>query len=184
MATDRSAVSARATGGGSDGLRKLRDALAQAVKARTAGGIDGLSAHFGEDYEHSDDPEAVAYLTTGGQFRFLAFAFEPWRMWDLHVGIVPIDERLLSVGFHISERAAPVLMPELERLGAEIGAAVRHQEAAVEYQANLPPIEVDAVSLDRLADTVSELCRKYAPVARNSRCPAEMRSDVRRKGRS
>jgi hypothetical protein len=162
-----------------DGFRSLRDALAQAVKARTAGSIPGLSAHFGEDYEHSADPEAVAYLTTGGQFRFLAFAFAPWRMWDLHVGVVPIDERLLSVGFHISERAAPVLLTELERLGAEIGAAAQHQKAAVEYQANLPPIAVEAVSLDRLADTVSELCQKYAQVAGKFACPAEMRAAAR-----
>lgn len=179
MGTDRGAVSPRATESGNDGFRNLRNALAQAVKARTEGGIPGLSAHFGEDYERSADPEAIAYLTTGGQFRFLAFGFAPWRMWDLHVGVVPIDERLLSVGFHISERAAPVMMAELERLGAEIGAVVRHQKAAVEYQANLPPIAVDAVSLDRLADTVSELCRKYAQAAGKLACPAEMRADVR-----
>jgi hypothetical protein len=179
MGNQTGAASSRALEGGGEGFRKLRDALAIAVKARTAGGIEGLSAHFGEDYEHSDDPEAVAYLTTGGQFRFLAFAFAPWRMWDLHVGIVPIDERLLSVGLHISERAAPVAMKELERLGAEIGAAVKHQPAAVEYQANLPPIAVDSVSLDRLADTVSELCRKYARVAGRLSCPAEMRADAR-----
>lgn len=178
MGTDRGAVSPGATESGNDGFRELRNALAQAVKTRTQGGIHGLSAHFGEDYEHSSDPEAVAYLTTGGQFRFLAFGFAPWRMWDLHVGVVPIDERLLSVGFHISERAAPVMMAELERLGAEIGAVVRHQRAAVEYQANLPPIAVDAMSLDPLADTVSELCRRYAQVAGKLACPAEMRADV------
>ena len=100
-------------------------------------------------------------------------------MWDLHVGIVPIDERLLSVGFHISERAAPVVMPDLERLGAGIGAPVRHAEAAIEYQANLPPIAVEAVSLDRLADTVSELCRQYARLAGQLECPAQMRADAR-----
>jgi hypothetical protein len=175
MATDRGAAPLPAESA-NDGFRKLRDALAREVKARTDGGVRGLSAHFGEDYEHSADPEAVAYLTTGGQFRFLAFAFAPWRMWDLHVGVVPIDERLLSVGFHVSERAAPVVMPELERLGAEIGATVKHQEAAVEYQANLPPIVVDAVSVERLADTVSELCRKYARVADKVACPPEMRA--------
>ncbi len=161
--------------GGNDGFRKLRGELAQAVKAR-AEGIQGLSAHFGEDYEKSTDPEAVAYLTTGGQFRFLAFGFSPWRMWDLHVGVVPLDERMLSVGFHISERAAPIVLAELERLGAEIGAPVRHQKEAIEYQANLPPIAVDAVSVDRLADTVSGLCLKYAQVAGKVACPPEMRA--------
>ena len=160
-------------------MRKLRDQLAQQVKARTAARISGLSAHFGEDYEHGSDPEAVAYSTTGGHFRWLAFGFAPWRMWDLHVGVVAIDERQLSVGFHISERAASVVMPELERLAAEIGAVVRHQEAAVEYQANLPPIDVEGVTIDRLADTVSDLCRKYAQVAAKVPCPAEMRADAR-----
>jgi hypothetical protein len=176
MGTNQSAVSPRATGKANDGFRKLRDALANAVKARTAASIPGISAHFGEDYEQSSDPEAVAYLTTGGHFRWLAFGFAPWRMWDLHLGVVAIDERLLSVGFHISERAAPFLLAELERLGAENGAPVQHQKAAVEYQANLPPIAVDAVSVDQLADTVSELCRKYAQVASKVACPAEMRA--------
>ena len=162
-----------------DGFRNLRDALAQKVKARTAGDVQGLSAHFGEDYEHGTDPEAVAYSTTGGHFRWVAFAFAPWRMWDLHVGVVAIDERQLSVGFHASERAAPVVMKELERLGAEYGAPVKHQVAAVEYQANLPPIAVDETSVDRIADTVSELCRKYAGVAGKLPCPPELRADAR-----
>ena len=51
MAPDRQAVSPRAAERPDDGLRTLRDALAQAVKARTAQAIPGLSAHFGEDYE-------------------------------------------------------------------------------------------------------------------------------------
>lgn len=169
----------RGAEGANDGLRALRDALARSVKARTRERIPGLSAHFGEDYEHGSDPEAVAYATTGGHFRWVAFAFEPWRMWDLHVGVVAIDERQLSVGFHASERAASVVMPELERLGAEIGAPVRHQAAAVEYQANLPPIDVNRVSVDQLADTVSELCMKYAKVAAKVPCPAQMRAAVR-----
>ena len=175
MGTDRGAVSPRAAEGG-DGLRKLREALAPAVKARTARDIPGLSAHFGEDYERSEDPEAVAYATTGGHFRWVAFGFAPWRMWDLHLGVVAVDERRLSMGFHISERAAPMLLAELERLAGEIGAVVQHQEAAVEYQANLPPIGVDTMSVESLADTVSELCRKYARVAARVACPAEMRA--------
>ena len=175
MGTDRGVVSAM----GNDGLRQLRKALAEAVKIRTEKDVNGLSAHFGEDYEHGTDPEAVAYQKTGGHFRWVAFAFAPWRMWDLHVGVVAIDEHQLSVGFHVSERAAAVLMPDLERLAKEIGAVVRHQEAAVEYQANLAPIAVDAISLGRLADTVSELCRKYARVAGKRACPAEMCADAR-----
>ena len=179
MGSDRGAASPRAAGSRDDGLRALRDALAQAVEARTAGRIPGLSAHFGEDYEHGSDPEAVAYSTTGGHFHWVAFAFAPWRMWDLHVGVVAIDEHRLSVGFHVSERAAPVVRPELERLAGEIGAPVRHAQAAVEYQANLPPIDADRVSIDQLADTVSELCGKYARVAGKLACPPEMRAGAR-----
>lgn len=165
--------------GDDDGLQKLRHSIAEAVMSRVTREIPGLSSHFGEDYEKTDDPEAIAYLTSGGQFGFLAFAFKPWRMWDLHVGVVPVDKRRLSLGFHISERAAPAMMESLERLGAEIGAKVQHQKAAVEYQANFPPVAVDAVSLDSIVDTITGLCRKYAPVAATIACPAEMRDDVR-----
>ena len=168
-------VGERANGG----LRKLRDELARAVMARMAGRVQGVSAHFGEDYQHGSDPEAVAYQTTGGHFRWLAFGFAPWRMWDLHVGVVEVDDASLSVGFHISERAAKVVMPELERVAAEIGAAVQHQKAAVEYQANLPPIAVNQVSVDELVDTVAGLCAKYAKVAGKVPCPPEMRAAPR-----
>ena len=173
MGSDRG--TSRRGGDANDGLRTLREELARAVQARAKGRIEGLSAHFGEDYEHGTDPEAVAYQTTGGHFRWVAFGFAPWRMWDLHLGCVAIDDRQLSVGFHISERAAPFMGAELERLGAAIGATVQHQKAAVEYQANLPPIAVDAMPLERLADTVLELCDKYARAARKVECPPEMR---------
>ena len=175
MGSDRG-TPARGSASAENGLLALRKALAQAVKARAAGRIQGMSAHFGEDYEHGSDPEAVAYQTTGGHFHWVAFAFAPWRMWDLHLGCVAVDPRHLSVGFHISERAAPFMKAELERLGAEIGAAVQHQKAAVEYQANLPPIAVDGVSIDELADEVTGLCRKFAQAAGKVPCPAEMRA--------
>lgn len=161
-----------------DGLRRLRHAIAETVLARTNSEIRGLSTHFGEHYEKTDDPEAIVYRSTGATFRWLAFAFSPWRMWDLHVGVVPAGQRRLSVGFHISERAAPSVLDDLKRLGAEIGAPVRHQELAVEYQANLPLIDVDAVPLETLVDTVAQLCRKYAPVAARVTCPPEMRDDM------
>lgn len=158
-----------------DGLLQLRQSIARSVMARVKDEIPGLSSHFGEEYEKGDDPEAVFYRSSGASFRWVAFAFSPWRMWDLHVGVVPIDGGRLSVGFHISERASPALLEHLKRLGDEIDAPVRHQKAAVEYQANLPPIDVDAVPLETLVDTVAGLCRKYAPVAASVRCPAGMR---------
>jgi hypothetical protein len=163
---------------GDDGLRQLRHSIAESVMARMKNEIPGLSPHFGEYYEKTDDPEAIAYRSSGATFRWLAFAFSPWRMWDLHVGVVPADRRRLSVGFHISERASPSLLDDLKRLGADIDAPVQHQKIAVEYQANLPLIDADAVSLETLVDTVAELCRKYAPVAASVRCPAEMRDDA------
>jgi hypothetical protein len=165
-------------GADDDGLRQLRHSIAESVMARMKNEIPGLSPHFGEHYEKTDDPEAIVYRSSGATFRWLAFAFSPWRMWDLHVGVVPIDCGRLSVGFHISERARPSLMDDLKRLGADIGAPALHQKAAVEYQANLPPIDVGAVSVETLVDTVAQLCRKYAPVAASVRCPAEMRDDA------
>jgi len=158
-----------------DGLLDARHAIADAVMSRVGAEIPGLSPHFGEAYERSDDPEAVLYHKTGGQFRFLAFAFSPWRMWDLHVGVVPIDAQRLSVGFHISERAGSVLLEDLGRLGAGIGAAVQHREDAVEYQANLPPVVVSETSTESLAGVIADLCRRYAPVAAAIECPREMR---------
>lgn len=177
--TSETAVAHAGNTGDDDSLRQLRHSLAETVMTRMQGEIPGLSPHFGEHYETTDDPEAVFYRTSGGTFRWLAFAFSPWRMWDLHVGVVAIDRRRLSVGFHISERASSNLMADLTRLGAAINAPVQHQKAAVEYQANLPPIDVEAVSIETMVDAIADLCRKYAPVAAAVRCPAEMRDDVR-----
>jgi hypothetical protein len=162
-----------------DGLRQLRHSIAASVMSRMKSEIPGLSPHFGEDHETTDEPEVIVYRSSGASFRWLAFAFSPWRMWDLHVGVVTADRRRLSVGFHISERASPCLLDDLNRLGADIGAPVQHQKVAIEYQANLPLVDVDAVSLDTLVDTVAQLCRKYAPVAASVRCPAEMRDGAR-----
>lgn len=180
MSSISESASARAgtSGADDDGLRELRHSIAESVVARLKTEIPGLSPHFGEHYEKTDDPEVIVYRSSGASFRWLAFAFSPWRMWDLHVGVVPADRNRLSVGFHISERASPILLPELKRLGADIGAPVQHQKVAVEYQANLPPIDVDVVSLETLVGTVARLCRSYAPVAARVRCPAEMRDDA------
>jgi hypothetical protein len=161
-----------------DGLRRLRHSIAEAVMARIKDEIPGLSPHLGEDHATTDEPEVVVYRSSGASFRWLAFAFSPWRMWDLHVGVVAAERRRLSIGFHISERARACLLDDLNRLAAAIGAQVQHQKIAIEYQANLPLIDVDAVSLDTLVDTVAQLCRKYAPVAASVRCPAEMRDDA------
>jgi len=170
------AASARAAVPGADdeGLLRLRRAIGDRVMARMKDEIPGLSAHFGEDCEKSDDPEARIYRSSGASFRWLAFAFSPWRMWDLHVGVVVADERHLSIGFHASERAGEVLLPDLERLGRSVGAPVRHQKEAIEYQANLPLYDVDAVPLETLVGTIERLCREYAPVAAKVRCPAGM----------
>jgi hypothetical protein len=161
-----------------DGLLQLRRAIARSVNARMKSEIPGMSAHFGEDYEDAEDPEAKLYRASGASFRWVAFAFSPWRMWDLHVGVVPTDDGRLSVGFHISERASAALLDDLKRLGAEVDAPVKHQKAAIEYQANLPLIDVDAVPLDAVVDTVAQLCRKYAAVAARVPCPAGMREST------
>lgn len=167
--------SAGGSGGERDGLRELRQMIAASIMARLKGEIPGLSPHLGEHYESADDPEVQVYRSSGASFRWLAFAFSPWRMWDLHVGVVSSEHRRLSIGFHISERASTCLMSDLKRLGAGIDARVLHQPVAVEYQANLPPIDVDDVPIDTILETVAGLCRSYAKVAGAVHCPAEMR---------
>ena len=169
--TDRTTAHGGTDDACSEGFRQIRHSLAASVIARLKDEIPGLSPHFGEHYAETDDPEVIVYHGTGGAFRFLAFAFSPWRMWDLHVGVVPIDDQKLSIGFHISERAATAMFAELEKLGAGIGATARHQQAAVEYQANLPPFEVRDVALPVLVDTVADLCRRYAAVVARVSCP-------------
>src|SRR6185437_13498219 len=95
MSSISETASARAGGvrADDDGLRQLRQSIAEAVMARMRDEIPGLSAHFGEHYEKTDVTEAVVYRSSGATFRWLAFAFSPWRMWDLHVGVVPADRR-------------------------------------------------------------------------------------------
>jgi hypothetical protein len=156
-----------------DATRSFRRRLAQAVMSRLKSEIPGISAHFGEDYEFTDEPEVQVYRRTGGHFRWLAFAFSPWRMWDLHVGVVATEDRL-SLGFHVSERAEAVLRAELERLAKDLGTSVVHQKTAVEYQANLPAVAVEEANLDAICSKIVELCRSLAPVARRVACPPHM----------
>jgi hypothetical protein len=158
-----------------DGLYQLRQRIAAAVIARLRPDIPGISSHFGERCVGTDEPEVLVYRHTGGQFRFLAFAFSPWRMWDLHVGIVPQGDRHLSAGFHISERAAPILMPALRGVALTIGVTVQHQPAAVEYQANLPVLAIDEVPVEDIVYKTSDLCRQVARVGALTVSPEAMR---------
>jgi hypothetical protein len=160
----------------SHGMRGLRHRIADKVLAELAPKIGGLSAHFGESYEHTDEPEAVVYRTTGGTFRFLAIACAPWRMWDLHVGIVPLDETTLSIGFHISERAAPLLRERLESFARKNGLRVDHSPRAVEFQANLPSLDPTRDSLEAMVKQAIDVCRELAPAATGVDCPAPMRA--------
>lgn len=160
----------------SHGMRGLRHRIADKVLAELAPKIGGLSAHFGESYEHTDEPEAAVYRTTGGTFRFLAIACAPWRMWDLHVGIVPLDETTLSIGFHISERAAPLLRERLESFARKNGLRVDHSPRAVEFQANLPSLDPTRDSLEAMVKQAIDVCRELAPAATGVDCPAPMRA--------
>jgi hypothetical protein len=154
---------------------RLRRRLARLVTARLKARIPGISAHVGEDCAKGNDPEAVTYRRTGAHFRWVAFAFAPWRMWDLHVGVVAVDERSLSVGFHVSERAAKLLLPRLRRLGSTIGAKARHMPQAFEYQANLPMITVARTTPAALAGTIARLCPPMAKLAKAVAPPPAMR---------
>ena len=157
------------------GLRGFRHKLASMVLDRLKDEIPGLSAHFGEDYEQAADSEAALYRQIGGSFRFLAFAFAPWRMWDLHIGNLPVDGSSLSTGYHISDRAAPLLLEKLRELAALRQVEVIHQPKAVEFQANLPPLTALPGTVDSVADVVCELCRQMAKMAASVPCPAEMK---------
>jgi hypothetical protein len=156
--------------------KALRRRLGRLVTERLATTVPGLSAHVGEDYVRSNDPEAAIYRQSGAHFRWVAFAFAPWRMWDLHVGVVAVDARSLSVGFHVSERAGKAFLPALRKLGAAIGAQAEHKPLAVEYQANLPPTAVAETDVESLADTIMDLCRRMAPAARKIKPPPAMRA--------
>ena len=152
-----------------------RRRLADAVLARLQGRIHGISANFGEDFENSDEPEAQAYRKTGGKFRWVAFGFAPWRFWDLHVGVVQTDDEKHSIGFHISERAASALMPELERLALRIGSPVIHQKMAVEYQANARALATDERDFERAVNLAMDLCRDFSRVAARVAVPPGFR---------
>ncbi len=175
-AAPRTPVRSRAKAMGLTNDERLRRRLARLVTARLKARIPGISAHVGEDCATSDDPEAVTYRRTGAHFRWVAFAFSPWRMWDLHVGVVAIDERALSVGLHVSERAAKLLLRRLKRLGAIVGAKAEHMPRAIEYQANLPRIDVTGTTLPALAGTIVRLCPLMAGLARAVTPPLAMRA--------
>lgn len=172
----RKPVRSRAKAMGLTNDERLRRRLARLVTARLKARIPGISAHVGEDCATSGDPEAVTYRRTGAHFHWVAFAFSPWRMWDLHVGVVAIDERALSVGLHVSERAAKLLLRRLRRLGATIGAKAQHMPRAIEYQANLPRIDVTGTTLLALASTIVRLCPPMARLARAVTPPSAMRA--------
>ena len=152
-----------------------RHRLAEAVLARLKGQIPGISANFGEDFENSDEPEAQTYRKIGGKFRWVAFGFKPWRFWDLHVGVVQTDDGQHTIGFHISERAAAVLMPELEKLALQIGCPVIHQKMAVEYQANPRALGADERAFDRAVNLAMDLCRDFSRVAARVAVPPGFR---------
>lgn len=157
-------------------MRALRLRLGEAVTGKLQAEISGLQAHYGEDYERSDAPEALIYHKIGGTFRFLAFSCPPWRMWDFHVGVVPLDDHTLSTGVHISERANAVLHESLAAIASRLGATVVHAPRAIEYQANLKPFDVTQASFAEIESTLIKLCRELPPVVAAIECPAEMKA--------
>jgi hypothetical protein len=154
---------------------EYRHRLADAVLSRLKPELPNLSANFGEDYEASEEPEAQMYRTIGGRFCWVAFGFAPWRFWDLHVGVVETNDAKHSIGFHVSERAAPALMADLERLAAQIGSPLIHQTTAAEYQTNLKPLDADERNLHEAVTTAVDLCRRFAPVAARVALPPGFR---------
>ena len=156
------------------GMRTLRLRLGASVIGKLHTEIDGLSAHYGEDYEFTDTPEAVIYHKIGGTFRFLALACSPWRMWDFHVGVVALDGNMLSTGVHISERAHPFLRDHLASIAARFGTSIMHAPRAVEYQANLRPLDVTQSPFEEIERQIISLCRTLPAVVATAECPAVM----------
>ncbi len=154
----------------------LRRRLGREVLARLGGDIPGISAHIGEDYEWGADPEVRVFRERKAGFRFLAFAFEPWRMWDLYVGVVVVGADELSLGFHISERAVGTCMMRLMKLAERIGATVRHYPVVVEYRADRPVVTVSAAKFESLVNIICELCRSMSAMAASIEPPDPMRA--------
>lgn len=159
---------------GPNDLYDFRRQLASVVLTRLRSILPGISAHFGESYESARDPEAIAYHRVGGAFCFLAFAFAPWRMWDLHIGVVPVGGRAVSIGYHISERSAPILLASLREVALRDHTEVAHQAKAIEFQANLPVLDSARQSIGATGETVCGLCKRFAQVAHDVACPPSM----------
>lgn len=141
----------------------FRRELADEVTAELSPALDRISVHLGEEYADADDPEAAAMRRGNGTFEWIAFGFDPHRMWDAHVGVLTADGQV-TVGFHVHERLSDSKPATVEPLADEFGADYRYSEAAAEHQFNRPSAPLAAVDPEVLAEDVAAMCRRFKPV--------------------
>lgn len=139
----------------------LLQQLAQRVCSRLAGEVPGLSVHAGTDYAGSDDPRVRMLLESGGHLDWVALAFAPFSLWDLHVGLVLVQDHV-SVGVHASSRRWPEPPPPLARAALAVGAQYTHAATAREHQFNLPPRRFTKTMVAALERRTFSLCRLTA----------------------
>lgn len=117
-----------------------------------------LKAHFGEDYRESREPEAIALREKRSLSNFLAFSFDPWPMWQLHVGVVPLNSREISVGIHVGQASYTIFRSELEELAHALKTTVRQVDAVSEVQCNLASMSIDTHGVEEIYGNVALLC--------------------------
>ena len=155
------------------------DELRRLVRIRTLerfGAMDwGIEAHTGEEYEHSNAPQAVLLRQRNALAPFLAFTFQPWTLWELHVGCVPLNAREVSIGLHVGQGSFHYFRGELDLLAQALCAEVRKVDLVDEVQCNMPPIEVEKRGVDFVAGNIALLCTYAAASARRAAMAARRR---------
>lgn len=136
--------------------------LAESVENRLSSETTRLTVHHGSDYAEEEDPDASALRRSGMHFRWVAFAYEPHNMWDVHVGVL-LEGNTAIAGFHVHERVVSDDPPEVSDVATELGLAYRYSEAANEHQFNQEPVPYES-GLDELASDVTRIYRAFLPL--------------------
>jgi hypothetical protein len=155
------------------------DDLRRQVRIRTLerfGGMDwGIEAHTGEEYEHSNAPQAVLLRERKALAPFLAFTFQPWTLWELHVGCVPLNAKEVSIGLHVGQSSYRHFRDELDVLAQALNAQVRKVDLVDEVQCNMPTIDIEKHGVDFVAGNIALLCSYAAASARRATMAARQR---------
>lgn len=148
---------------GNPDSEKLRQELAEKVTDELAGDLPRVSPYFGEDFLDSTDSEAQALREKNGTFDWVAFGFDPYPMWNAHVGVITTDGKIVT-GFHVHERLSSTRPSAIEAIADEFAAKYQYSETATEHQFNCPPEPLDSANVDSLAQRVAKMCRQFGPI--------------------